>query len=232
MALVGYGGGILAMSGSVGSQVHSHNRFGAYVRARTIPVNPATDRQNAVRVAVQFLCDVWKTTLTQNQRDAWEVYGAAIVRTNALGAQIKLTGFNHFIRSNVPRVQNGLVRIADGPVILTLPPGDPTFTCTVDEAGQEISVVFDDTMAWCTAAFGAMYVSMSIPKSEGTNFIGGPFRMADVLEGADPAGIASPQVMPVPFPVAEGQVVKCLARIGENDSRLSDHFLHQVSVVA
>ena len=232
MALVAYGGGVLNMSGSIGGQTHSHNRFGSYVRARKVPVNPATDRQNAIRVAVQFLNNVWQTVLTANQRAQWEVYAAAITRTNALGAQIKLTGFNHFIRSNAIRVQNSLVRIADGPNILTLPPGDPVFACTVDEAGQQISVVFDDTLDWCTAQFGAMYVSMSLPHSQATNFIGGPFRQAGVIEGIDPGGVASPQVFAVPFPVAEGQIVKCLARIGENDSRLSDLFLDQLAVIA
>ncbi len=230
--LVRYGGGVLAASGSIGGQVASHNRFGNYFRARTTPVNPATGRQNDIRTAVQFLTDVWKTVLTQVQRDQWAVYGANIVRQNKLGEQIRLTGFNMFIRSNSVRVQNGLVRIADGPAILTLPPGDPFFVCTVDEAAQQISVVFDDTQPWATAAFGAMYVAMSLPHSNTTNFIGGPFRIADVIEGIDPGGVASPQVMAVPFPVQEGQIVKCRARIGENDSRLSDFFSSQVSVIA
>lgn len=230
--LVQYGGGILDARGSIGGQTASRNRFGNYLRARTTPVNPATDRQNAIRVAIQFLCDVWQTTLTAAQRAAWEVYAANITRVNKLGAQIKLTGFNMFIRSNSIRVQNGLVRMADGPIVLTLPPGDPVFACTVDVTNQQISVVFDDTMDWCTAAFGAMYVSMSLPHSRATNFIGGPFRIADVLEGIDPGGIASPQVMAVPFPVGLGQIVKCSARIGENDGRLSDPFHDQSAVIA
>lgn len=232
MALVQLGGGVHDIRGSIGGTVFSRNRFGNYIRARITPVNPATDRQNDIRVAIQFLNDVWQTVLTAAQRAVWEVYAANIVRTNKLGAQIKLTGFNMFIRSNSIRVQNGLVRMADGPVILTLPPGDPTFACVVDETNQQISVTFDDTMAWCTAEFGAMYVSMSLPHSQATNFVGGPFRMAAALEGIDPGGIASPQVMDVPFPVAEGQIVKCLARIGENDARLSDIFHDQMSVIA
>ena len=42
-------------SGSIGGATWSHNSSGAYIRARSIPVNPNTDRQNAVRVAVRNL---------------------------------------------------------------------------------------------------------------------------------------------------------------------------------
>jgi len=230
--LVQWGGGILDARGSIGGQTASRNRFGNYLRARITPVNPATDRQNDIRVAIQSLCTLWQETLTPAQRDAWEVYAASITRVNKLGAQIKLTGFNHFIRSNSVRVQNGIVAVAPGPVVLTLPPGDPVFACTVDETNQQISVVFDDTLAWCTQALGQMFVSMSLPHSQASNFVGGPFRVADTIDGIDPGGVASPQVLDCPFPVAEGQIVKCTARIGELDSRLSDPFLSQSSVVA
>ena len=101
MALVQYGGGVLDARGSIGGQVHSKNRFGNYIRARTTPVNPQSTRQNFVRNIVQYLSQRWSNTLTQLQRDGWEVYAAAITRANKLGAQIKLTGFNHYINSFV-----------------------------------------------------------------------------------------------------------------------------------
>lgn len=230
--LVQYGGGILDARGSIGGQTASRNRNGNYLRARTTPVNPRSSKQNKIRAVVQYLAQYWSNTLTQLQRDGWEVYAAAITRTNKLGAQIKLTGFNHFIRSNTPLLQNGKTIVAAPPTTLTLPPGDPLFVCTVDEAAQQISVVFDATEAWNTQTGGYFIVSMSIPKAAGTNFIGGPMRVADVIVGVDPGGVASPQVMAVPFPVAEGQEVVCSARIAENDGRLSDVFRSQSSVTA
>jgi len=232
MALVKYGGGILNMSGSIGAQVHSHNRYGQYIRARTTPVNPQSSRQTTIRAIMAFFSQAWSNILTQAQRNAWEVYAAAITRQNALGAQIKLTGFNHYIRCNLARAQGALVAVIDSPTVLTLPPGDPTFVCTVDEASQEISVVFDDTLDWNTQDGGGMLVAMSIPKATGTNFIGGPFRFAGTIAGIDPGGVASPQVIAVPLPVAEGQEVACSARITEIDGRLSDPFRSQSSVTA
>lgn len=232
MALVQYGGGVLDMRGSIGGQVHSKNRSGSYIRARTTPVNPGTDRQSVVRAAVAALATRWSSVVTAAQRAGWEVYAANITRVNKLGAQIKLTGFNMFIRSNVPRVQTGSPNVDVAPVDLTLPGQDPAFACTIDEAGQEISVVFDDALPWCTQATGRFFVSMSLPHNDSVNFIGGPFRHADTIVGIDPGGAVSPAVIAVPFPVAEGQQVKCSARISEEDGRLSDPFFDQLAVVA
>jgi len=232
MALVQYGGGILDARGSIGGQVHSRNRFGNYIRARTTPINPNSDRQNDIRVAIQSLAQQWSNTLTQAQRDAWEVYADAIVRTNKLGAQVKLSGFNHFVRSNSIRLQSADSVIVAGPTTLTLPPGDPVFECEVDEAGQEISVTFDPLLAWNLIDDGEMYVFMSEPKAAGVNFIGGPFRLAGALDGDTALPLTSPQILSVPYPVAEGQQLSCRARISEVDGRLSDYFLHRSAVVA
>lgn len=232
MALVQYGGGVLDMRGSIGGQVHSRNRYGNYTRARTTPVNPSSARQNVIRAVIGALAQDWSNTLTQAQRDEWEVYADAIVRTNALGAQIKLTGFNHFIRSNSIRMQSADTVIVSGPSLLTLPPQDPVMVGTVDEAAQQISVVFDDTLDWLDQDEGRMYVFMSSPKAAGTNFIGGPFRLAGVIEGDSTTPPTSPTLLAVPFPVAENQEVVVRARISEDDGRLSDLFRSQTSVTA
>ena len=232
MALVKYGGGVLDARGSIGGQVHSRNRFGNYIRARTTPVNPASTRQNLVRACIQLLSQAWSNVLTQAQRDVWEVYADAIVRVNKLGAQIKLTGFNHYIRANAPRLQAVGSRIDAGPTTLTLPPGDPQMIATVDEAGQEISVAFDDTLDWLDQDDAHMLVYMSEPKATGVNFIGGPFRYAGRLDGDSVTPLTSPQVLTAPFTVAEGQQVVVRARISEDDGRLSDLFRHQSAVTA
>ena len=232
MALVQYGGGVLGVRGSVGGQVHSRNRFGNYIRARTTPVNPQSSRQNKIRACIQSLAQYWSSTLTQLQRDAWEVYADAIVRQNKLGGQIKLTGFNHFIRSNSIRLQSDDSLVAAGPTTLTLPGADPIFACEVDETGQEISVTFDPLLAWNIIDDGELYVFMSEPKVAGTSFIGGPFRLAGAIDGDTASPPTSPQILSVPFPVAEGQALVCRARISEVDGRLSDYFQHSSAVVA
>lgn len=232
MALVQYGGGILDMRGSIGGQVHSRNRSGSYIRARTTPVNPQSPRQNLIRSIIQSLAPAWSNILTQLQRDAWEVYADAITRVNKLGAQIKLTGYNHFIRSNTPILQALGARVDPGPTTLTLPPGDPLMVATVDEGAQQISVVFDDTMDWVDQDGGRMLVYMSEPKNQGVNFIGGPFRFAGSIDGDSGAPPTTPTVLSVPFVVAEDQAIVVRARISEDDGRLSDLFRSQSAVTS
>ena len=232
MALIQLGGGILDARGSIGGQVFSRNRFGNYIRARITPVNPASSRQNTIRASIQSLAQRWSTVLTQLQRDGWEVYAAAIVRQNKLGAQIKLTGFNHYIRSNSIRLQSVVTVIDPGPTTLTLPPGDPAMIATVDTAAQQISVAFDENFDWVDQDEGRMFVFMSIPKSSGVTFVGGPFRLAGSIEGDSTTAPTSPQLIAVPFPVSTGQIVVVRARISEEDGRLSDLFRSQSSVTA
>jgi len=232
MALVQYGGGVLDMRGSIGGQTHSRNRYGNYTRARTTPVNPASQRQNKIRAAIQSLAQRWSNVVTAVQRAAWEVYGDSIVRTNALGQQIKLTGFNHYIRSNSIRLQSDQPVVDAGPTTLTLPPGDDQMVGTVDEANQEISVAFDVTLDWLDEDDAAMFVFMSEPVAAGRSFVGGPWRLAGILEGDSGTPLTSPQTIAVPFPVAEDQVVAVRARIGRADGRLSDLFRSQSTVTA
>ena len=170
--------------------------------------------------------------LTQLQRDAWEVYAAAIVRQNKLGAQIKITGFNHYIRSNSIRLQSVVTVIDPGPTTLTLPPGDPAMIATVNTAAQQISVAFDQTFDWLDQDEGRMYVFMSIPRSSGVTFVGGPFRLAGFISGDSTTPPTSPELLSVPFPVSTGQIVVVRARISEEDGRLSDLFRSQSSVTA
>lgn len=232
MAIVQFGGGVLDIRGAIGGQVFSKNRFGNYIRARITPVNPQSTRQNVVRAIIQLLAQAWSNVLSQLQRDGWEVYADNIVRTNALGAQIKITGFNHYIRSNAPILQALDTRVDDAPTILTLPPGDPQMIGTVDEAGQQISVAFDENLDWVNQDDGHMFVFMSHPKTTGTGFIGGPFRFAGAIDGDSTTAPTSPTVLSVPFPVAETQAIVVRARISEEDGRLSDLFRSQSAVTA
>jgi len=124
MALVKFGGGITQMSGSVGGTTFARNRYGNYARAKTKPVNPNTAAQAAIRSALSELTVLWSQTLSAAQRTAWNLYGASVAMKNRLGETTYLTGFNHYIRSNVMRNRVGLGVVNDGPVIFELPAAD------------------------------------------------------------------------------------------------------------
>ena len=220
------------LSGSVGGVTFSHNRYGRYVRQRVVPVNPSTDRQSAARSKLSDLSKNFNNLLTQAQRTAWNLYGSSVDWSNSLGESIFLSGINHYIRSNSSILQAGGVRVDDGPVIFNTGDVDPTVVPLVEEAGQEISVAFDDTMAWLDEDNAFMMVGMSQPKDPAVEFIGSPVRFAGSLAGDAVTPLTTPQLIPVPYVVSEGQRVQVYFRIARADGRLSEKFVRTVLVTA
>lgn len=221
MALIRFGEG-QQRSGSIGGSVYSHNRFGQYIRARSTPVNPNTDRQVAIRNAVRALTIAWQNTLTQAQRDGWDVYGANVNWTNKFGDTVHLTGLNHYVRSNVPRLHFGasLSRIDDAPVIFNLATAELNLGCTASEATQQLSVTFDDAADWASEAGAFQMFAMGIPQNGGIAFFGGPHRIFGAAYGDTPA--VSPAVLDAAFPFAVGNRIWLRTRIGRADGRLSE----------
>jgi len=221
MALIRFGEG-QQRSGSIGATVYSHNRSGAYIRARSVPVNPNTQRQVTARNIARSLAIAWQNTLTQAQRDAWNVYAANVTWQNKLGDSINLTGLNHYMRCNSPRLDPlvALARIDDAPTIYTLATAELALSCTASEATQDVTCTFDDTAAWAAEVGAFQSFSFGLPKNGGIAFFGGPYRVGGSFLGvAVPAG---PAVITSPFPFAEGNRLWVRSRIGRADGRLSE----------
>jgi len=224
MALVKYGGGIIQMSGSIAGNTFARNRSGNYVRARTKPVNPNTDRQQAVRGYIGTIAHRWSNVLTALQRQAWNEYAGEVEVTNKLGETIKLSGFNHYCRSNTAILNCGLTIIDVAPAIFTLPDTDPTVTCIYDETAQEISIAFDDSMEWLNEAGGAMLVYQGKPQSAGIAFFDGPWRFVDSIDGDDETAPTTPSTEPSQYVITAGQLAYTQFRIMRADGRLSEFF--------
>lgn len=221
MALIRFAEG-QQRSGSIGATVYSRNRSGAYVRARSVPVNPNTQRQVDARNRVQNLTIDFQTVLTQAQRDAWKVYADVLVWQNALGDQINLTALNHFLRSNAARLQAGLTQVDDAPTIFLLAQAEEALAVAGSEASQELSVTFDDAADWCSEDGAFQNVFMGLPQIASHEFFGGPYRFAGVILGDSASPPTSPATITAPFPIAEGQKVWVRTRIGLADGRLSE----------
>jgi len=224
MALVKLGGGIIQMSGSIAGNTFARNRYGNYVRARTKPINPNTARQVAIRAAMAAMTARWSQTLTANQRTAWNLYASSVAMKNRLGEVVKFTGFNHYIRSNMPRQQVGLALVDDGPVIFELPNQDPTFAITAAESTQVITCVYDATLDWDNETGGALLAYQGQPQNAQRNFFDGPWRYMGKVEGVDGSPVASPLLGAVSFATSETQRVWAYARISRADGRLSEIF--------
>lgn len=225
-----FGGG--SASGSIASSTYSHNRFGQYVRNRTTPVNPQSAAQVEVRAALAQLTTRWAQTLTQAQRDAWDLYGSNVTMKNKLGQDILLTGFNHYLRSNVILVIGGQAPVDAGPVLFELPDQDPTLAIAGSEATQQITVTYDDTLGWANETGAFMWFFQGIPQNAQRTFFGGPWRAMGGVSGVTGAPPPSPAVVAVTFAIAQGERQWLYARIGRADGRLSQRFQANVLIGA
>lgn len=232
MALVKYGGGIVQMSGSMAGTVHARNRYGNYTRARTKPVNPISDLQAKVRAVIASLTTRWSQTLDDTKRKAWILYGNSVVMKNRLGEAVHLTGFNHYIRSNVIREKVGADIVDDGPVIFELPQADAEYAIVCDEASQTIRSTYNGTLGWATEVGGFLFIFQGQPQNAQRTFFGGPWRQIDGVIGEDPGPMPGAINSPVAFAIAEGQHQWAYARIARADGRLSEPFRADTFCVA
>lgn len=232
MALVKYGGGVTQMSGRIGGDVHARNSTSNYIRAGTKPINPNTARQIVVRSLVAELTARWGATLTAVQRTAWNLYAASVAMKNRLAETIYLSGFNHYVRSNVFRMQGGMAVVDAGPVIFELPAHDPAFNVSISEATQQITTTYDDTMDWNNETGGGLWCYMGSPQNAQRSFFNGPWRYCGGLNGVTGAPPASPQVLACSFVASEGQHIWVSARLFRADGRLSEKFFFDTFCLA
>lgn len=234
MANVKYGAGVIQMSGSIAGDVHARNRYGNYIRPRTKPVNPATERQEAARTVIQMLAEAWRESpMTAAKRQAWKTFADSVNWVNCLGEQITLSGFNMFIRCNAAYVAAGGSWVDDGPTDLGLPPGDPSFAVTISAAAQKLSITFDTNFDWVDEDDAYFSAYMGLPQSASRTFFGGPWRYAGSIAGDSVTPPTSPDAnIDCPFVAIEGQQVWCQARIIRADARCSTLFTAAPLIVA
>lgn len=224
MALVRYGGGIVQMSGSIGGTTFARNRSGNYARARTTGVNPASAPQEKIRAVLAYLTDRWLETVTQSERDAWGNYASAVGMKNRLGESSKLSGFNHYIRSNASLLYADQTVVDSAPTTLTIPEHDPTLSFSASEATQDLTVNFDVNLSWVGETGGFMFLRMSRPQNPTRNFFAGPYIYAGPIIGSGTPP-TSPETIPFPTPVVQGHRLWLSARIARADGRLSEPFV-------
>lgn len=222
MALVKYGGGIIQMSGSIAGNVHARNRFGNYTRPRTKPVNPRSVRQEAIRAILSYLAEYWHTDLDNTERGLWNTYAAAINWLNRLGETVKLTGFNHFIRTNAAQLTMGEAVLAAAPTILSLPEKDTDLIVSAEDIAAQTFTLTCSTDGWAANGdpkFGIL-LYQGKPQLASRDFFNGPWRFMDFIDAAE--GAAGTGTYDAPFSFALGQKVFFQARVMTESGRMSN----------
>lgn len=177
--------GVGQLSGSAGSTTASRNRYGNYLRNRTIPVNPNSVSQQGVRGIFGGLAQTWRT-LTQSQRDSWSNLASNVPRTDSLGQSYVLSGIALFIGLNSTRDAVGDALINDAPS-LDSPPVVLTMSLVATVAlGGTLTLAYTNSGG---AATNNMIIRASAPRSPGRDYIGrGELKQIQVVAG----NVASP----------------------------------------
>lgn len=120
MALITFGTNITDARGSAGGSVYSRNKGGAYIRARTVPINPRSLKQQTVRNNFGANAKLWSGTMTGAQRAAWIAFAAANPLVNILGASIIVSGLAMSQKLNQRLAQMGIAAIVAPPANLNV----------------------------------------------------------------------------------------------------------------
>lgn len=166
-----------AVSGSLNGTVFSRNASGAYMRNKTIPVNPHTDAQSLVRGSFSQSSHNWKL-LTQGQRDAWTAYAASLVRHNKIGQVITISGIAAYVMTNFYQQYIG------NALLTSAPPGGAIPLPTESEYGM-VSSATEITPQYSPVFTSGQNVLrwISPPQSKGVKFFNGPWLALPTVTG-------------------------------------------------
>jgi hypothetical protein len=163
--------------------------------------------------------------LTQEQRDAWSTYAAAVSSQNLVGEKTHLTGQLEFIKSNQSRQTSGLTICSAAPTILSRAEKDPTIAIYPGSILQTIAVYFDDTLSWTSEDGSGLVLLEGRPRTKTHNYFTGPYRYLGLIPGSSANPPTSPQYLYIPpFILQTDQRISFLARILQADGRCSGPF--------
>ena len=209
--------------GQLGGVVGSRNRYGAYLRNNTSPVNPNTVPQQEQRSAFAIASRYWRDTLTAAQRDAWDQYAAMTPIVDVFGLKQTLPGNTLFCAFNSTMVRRGVAILAAAPVT----PGQAPMTLITltgtTAAGIQVTAVTPDN-----AAGDINVIQRCVaPVSQARNFFNGPFTYVAHIVGP----WALPHLLIGPAFVAVGQRWFFRFRMYEVDGRVGPPSVFSVDIL-
>jgi len=220
MVLIGYGGGVTDMRGSIGGTTFSRAGAGAYARARVKPVNPRSALQATRRAQLAYLTKYWSETCTPEQRADWRAYTAGTTWHNKLGHVIQINGLAAFLRLNAMLAIVGEAVHPAAPTAMGHAGGiGLSFAAENDTSKIQVGEptgAFDPTNV---AHFLAIF--QGLPSQAGRLAIPKGFRYIGLVQGVDPGPLVFPVQLDSAYTMAEDQLITCRAMFIDENFRSS-----------
>jgi hypothetical protein len=158
------------ISGSVGGMTFSRARGGAYVRNRTVPINPRTALQETIRGLFGSVSSL-VSELTAEQVDAWRVYAHLFPQTNRVGDTYYPSWRQMFQTLNMNLIIAGESTILNPPTDTSLPsfPDTPP-ALTVNVDGGAIDALNITVPTSASDIVCAMQLSPPLTASSGQSY--------------------------------------------------------------
>ncbi|MBA7692793.1 hypothetical protein ES703_101361 [subsurface metagenome] len=168
MALILYGSVVANIAGSIGGATFARNRYGAYIRNRTKPVDPGSNLQTEFRTRVSAAVTAWQA-LTATQRAAFNSKAKTTDLVNRIGQSFHPSGINLFIRTYNLLDMAGIAQVTTPPVSPITHDGSTTATYSGAYGWRLESI----TANW--PADSKMLIWTAINKTNSTYFFKGPY---------------------------------------------------------
>jgi len=200
----------IQFSGSMGNLTYSHNKGGQYIRARRIPTNPNSSRQQATRSVLGTYASAW-SGLSAANRASWNSYAATHTVKDALGQDVYISGINWFIKCNSILLDAGQTPVTTPPAGVA-PASLAGFAVTFTDA-DTISVAFSTVFA----AGEFLQIWQTMPSTVGRSQNFNQARLVGYTTD-DPT---TPVSIDLPYPPASGQQVRFFCAVCSAEGLLS-----------
>lgn len=171
-------------SGSVNWRTASRNRNGQYIRNRSIPVQPRSTAQLAVRGMLTLASQAWKSISVDDQT-AWKTFGSLHPRTDSLGQSNGSTGQQAFVGVAATSQLLGY------PIPAGAPPAEPDMSAFTEGALSSVDGV-TTISGYATPTGGQVMIWATKPQSTGRRFFGPPvYLQASTVDGTAPINISA-----------------------------------------
>jgi len=189
MALIRPGGLVGQISGRLGGDVFSHNRYGQYVRSGTNPVTSTTPYALAAKARMTTTSQGWQS-LSAALKLAWNAWASTNPTINRLGESIHLTGHAAYVSINTRLLACAVAGI-------TAPPIEPapapllTLTLAADIGPGDFEFAYTATPL---AAADYLWINACVLDSTGINYVANYLRLVGV-SAAEQASPFDPQTL-------------------------------------
>lgn len=150
-----------SVSGSIGGQVFSHNRYGPYIRTRSIPVTVESVAALAAKARLTE-CSQAYASLTDAQRNAWKNWAQANPVVDALGEKQELDGHAAYVQINTRMLIAGVAKLSTPPTSAA-PAPLATLAATFDIGAGSTELTFTATPLGATKSLWLVGAQVSNP---------------------------------------------------------------------